>query len=180
MARLLHALLLGLIGAGIVHIAILLLIPVFAKLDAWSALEERGDLYAVVRLDGADTNVQAFQSIDPLFDAVACRFDLSQGMVRLAAEGEVPFWSISVYDRIGQNIFSFNDRASPEAALDFVVANPAQMVELRNDLPEAFEHSVFVEADVENGIAVVRAFVPDRSWEPTISDYLKSIDCVRH
>lgn len=180
MTRIFHALILGLVGVGIVHIAILLLIPAVAERDAWSELAERGDLYTVVRLDGSPGERPAFQSIDPLFDAVACRFDLSQGMVRLSADGHVPFWSISVYDRAGQNIFSFNDRASPDGTLDFVVATPAQMVELRNDLPRAFENSVFVEADVEAGIAVVRAFVPDRSWEPTISDYLRSIACVRH
>ena len=47
-----------------------------------------------------------------------------------------PFWSVSVYDRSGQNIYSFNDRTPPDGNLDFVVLTPAQMIELRKDLPD--------------------------------------------
>jgi len=34
--RLFHAVLLGLVGAGIVHIVVLLLVPEFSERDAWS------------------------------------------------------------------------------------------------------------------------------------------------
>jgi len=38
MRKLLYAVLLGLIGAGIVHIVILILLPLFSQRDAWSRL----------------------------------------------------------------------------------------------------------------------------------------------
>lgn len=180
MTRLFHALVLGLVGAGIVHIAVLLLLPRFSERDAWSDLASRADFYTVTPLDPGGAGTPAFRSIGPLFDAAACRFDLGEGIVRLSAEGDVPFWSISVYDRAGQNIFSFNDRAAPDGKLDFVVATPDQMIGLRNDLPAAFERSVFVEADISEGIAVVRAFVPDDSWEPLVSRYLQGVGCTLH
>ncbi|TIU61349.1 MAG: DUF1254 domain-containing protein, partial [Mesorhizobium sp.] len=45
MRRLFHAMLLGLIGAGIVHIIVLMLVPEFSERDAWSRLAMASDLY---------------------------------------------------------------------------------------------------------------------------------------
>ena len=179
MARLLHALVLGLVGAGIVHIAVLLLVPSYSQRDAWSVLSEHAGSYVMTRLDppGAPPLIG---SIDPLFDAAACRFDLGEGVVRVHGDGEVPYWSISVYDRTGLNIYSFNDGSTAGGALDFVVATPVQMIALRNALPAEFDGSVFVEADIGEGIVVVRAFAPDGSWEPGVSAWLQDLACTPH
>jgi uncharacterized membrane protein len=174
---LLHALALGLVGAGIVHIAILLMLPSYSERDAWSLLSRQANYNAVTRLDPPDT-APLIATLDPLFDAAACRFDLRDGTLHMTGRGDVPYWSISVYDRAGRNIFSLNDRSSTDGALDFVIATPAQMIDLRNALPADYDRAVFVEADVDEGIVVVRAFAPDESWEPTVTRYLASLDCV--
>lgn len=178
MTRLLHAIITGLVGAGIVHIAVLMLVPGFSVRDAWTVLSAQSNYYTFTRLDPPGS-VPLIRSLDPLFDAVACRFDLGEGVVHIAGEGAVPYWSISVYDRTGRNIFSFNDRSSTQGDVDFVVATSAQMVALRNALPADYDRSVFVEADIDEGIAVVRAFAPDPSWEPTVSSYLDGLECSR-
>jgi uncharacterized membrane protein len=175
--KLLHAAILGLVGAGIVHIAILLLLPVIAEKDAWSRLAQAADLYTMVPVSGAAGDRRILRLADPYFEAAACRFDLSDGVVRIHAAGHVPFWSISVYDRNGRNIYSFNDRAVVGTDLDLLVLTPLQMVELRKDLPQEFQSSVFVEADIVEGIVVIRSFAPDPSWKPTISAYVKSATC---
>lgn len=179
MTRLLHAIILGLVGAGIVHIAILLLVPSYSQRDAWSALSERSNYYTLTRLDPPG-EAPLIGSIDPLFNAVACRFDLSEGVVRVHGPGGAPYWSLSVYDRVGQNVFSVNDNSSPGANLDFVVATPVQMIELRNAMPPEFDASVFVEADLDDGIIVVRAFAPDASFDADIAGYLQGLACTLH
>lgn len=174
---LLHALALGLVGAGIIHIAILLMLPSYSERDAWSTLSGQANYYTVARLDPPDS-AALIGTLDPLFDAAACRFDLRDGTVHITGEGEIPYWSISVYDRVGQNVFSLNDRSSTDGELDFVIATPEQMIDLRNALPVGYDRAVFVEADVNEGIVVVRAFAPDESWEPTVSRYLAGLDCI--
>lgn len=179
MTRLLHAILLGLVGAGIVHIVVLVMVPAYSQRDAWSVLSERSNVYVATRLDPPD-GPPLVASLEPLFGAVACRFDLADGVLRVSGEGDVPFWSISVYDRTGQNTFSFNDRSTDDARLDFVVGTPVQMIELRNALPEEFADSIFVEADIGEGIVVVRGFRPDPSWTRVVETFLSSVDCARH
>lgn len=180
MARLFYAIVLGLVGAGVVHIAIVLMVPQFSERDAWSALAEAGERYEPLRLDESVRGDAIVASVDPLFDAVACRFDLAEGVVRIDAVGEVPYWSAAIHDRAGLNTFSFNDRTSAAGTLDFVIASPTQMIRLRNDLPADFASSIFIEADLAQGIAVVRAFTPDESWEPAVSAYLDALSCTLH
>ena len=177
MAKLLYAVVLGLVGAGIVHIAVLFLLPRLSERDAWSRLAAAADLYAVVAADGSDNSQPVVQAPDPQFRAAACRFDLEDGPMRVQAKGSVPYWSTSIYDRSGENVYNFNDRTAADGALDFVVGTSAQMIEMRKDLPADLASSVFVEADIDEGIVVVRSFVPDDSWAKTIAAYLGSLSC---
>lgn len=180
MLRALYAVVIGLFGAGIVHIAILLLIPEFSERDAWSRLAMASDYYTVTPLDTVVEGGHIVRSADPLFKAAACRFDLSEGVVQMRTDGTAPFWSASIYNRGGQNIYSLNNSTAAGGRLDFVVLTPEQMIELRKDLPEEFQQSVFVEAPVTEGIVVVRAFVPDATWKPAIDRYFSDMTCSRH
>lgn len=179
MARLVYALALGLVGAGIVHIIVLLLVPTYSERDAWSVLSQHANFYRPVRLDphGAPPLIG---SLDPLVDAVACRFDLNDGVTQVHSDETVPYWSVSIHDRTGLNIYSLNDTSSAQGRFDFVIATPAQMIALRNAMPPELEDSVFIEADVAEGIVVVRTFAPDETWEPAISSWLRGVDCTLH
>jgi uncharacterized membrane protein len=84
---------------------------------------------------------------------------------------------MSVYDRNGQNIFSFNDRTAADGKIDFVVLTPIQTIEVRKELPERFVNAVFVEADIGEGIVLVRAFVPDPTWRPAVEAFLGGLSC---
>ena len=179
MARLVHALALGLVGAGIVHIVVLLLVPTYSERDAWSVLSQHANFYRPVRLDppGAPPLVG---SLDPLVDAVACRFDLGDGVTQVHSDESVSYWSVSIHDRAGLNVYSLNDNSSTRGRFDLVVATPAQMVALRNAMPPELEDSIFIEADIAEGIVVVRTFAPDETWEPAISSWLRGVACTLH
>lgn len=178
MLRLLYAVILGLIGAGIVHVAVLLLIPDISDRDVWSKLQSASDLYKTTRLDSAPGSAPIVKSIDPLFSAAACRFDLNDGVLRVTGQGHTPFWSVSVYNRAGENIYSFNDHTLARGGVDFSVATPTQMIEVRKEFPDGTGNSIYVETASEEGIVVVRSFVPDPSWKKSVSDFLDGISCM--
>lgn len=179
MLRLLYALLIGIVGAGIVHIAVLLLLPQFSERDAWSSLAEQADFYKAVRIDAGDGSSPVVKAVDPLFHAAACRFDLVDGPVHLSAPGNVPFWSVSIYNRAGQNVYSFNDRATDKGVLDFVVLTSAQMIEVRKAVPEDYQRAIFVQVPVSEGMVVVRSFVPDPTWEESTAEFLTRLACTK-
>ena len=177
MARLAYAALIALVGAAIVHIAVLLMLPHFSDRDAWNRLAEAADFYKPVRIDAIAGEVPIVRSLDPLFYASACRFDLSDGPVHVYTPGNVPYWSVSIYDRGGQNVYAFTDRATETGLLDVVVLTSAQMIETRKQLPEEYSKAILVEAPVGEGIVVVRSFVPDQSWIPTATRFLRNLVC---
>lgn len=179
MARWFYALLVGLVGAGIVHVAILFLLPSLSERDVWSQLARQAPTNTFFPLGrgGRDNPFRA--SIDPLFEAVACRVDLSEGAVRIVGDVRSPYWSLSVYDRIGQNAYSLNDRTVGDGRLDLVLLTPTQMAELRKQVPTELSGSVFMEADLDLAIIVLRSFMPDPTWEPTVTGFLDGVRCER-
>jgi uncharacterized membrane protein len=177
MRSLLRALLFGIVGAGLVHIVVVLLVPHYSDRNAWSRISAYGDdweFHPVMREAAAGTVPLAF---DPLFEAAACRFDITDLPAHITGIGTLPYWSISVYNRQGENIYSINDRTAIADQLDLVVATPLQMIELNKSKPAAAENSVLIEADMDRGFVVIRSFVPDASWKAQVDAFLKNASC---
>ncbi|WP_157015073.1 DUF1254 domain-containing protein [Mesorhizobium xinjiangense] len=174
--RTVHCLILALLGVVIVHVTVLFLLPLYSERDAWSRLSALGAPLQTVAIERPSGGV-AIRDNDPLFRSAACRFDLAAGPVHIMASDGAPFWSVSVYNRWGQNIYSFNDRITISRDIDLLLASPAQMIALRQDLPPAYEQSILVEVEDPLGIAVVRGFRPDDSYAAIIDRFLGSLRC---
>ncbi|PHP68364.1 DUF1254 domain-containing protein [Zhengella mangrovi] len=178
MARLFYAIALGLAGAGIIHIAALLLVPHYATNDAWNRISALEPDYAFRIVEPAGAEASGIIEVhDPEFAIAACRFDLADGPVHITAPGGADFWSVSVFNSRGQNTYSFNDRNAASGALDLAIATPVQMIELRKNLPDSFADAVFVEADIDRGMAVLRVFQPDAASATTVQRMLEKADC---
>jgi uncharacterized membrane protein len=177
MGKLLRALLFGLVGAGIVHIAVVLLIPYYSDRNAWSRISSYGDDWQFHKVTDTGKPGTAPLAFDPFFQAAACRFDITDLPAHITGVGTLPYWSISVYNRQGENIYSINDRTAIADQLDLVVATPLQMIELNKSKPLAAENSVLIEADMDEGFVVIRSFVPDESWKDQVDAFLKSASC---
>jgi uncharacterized membrane protein len=161
-----------LIGAAIVHIAIILLVPTYASETLWNRVEQLGSAETFHRLEGQNWAKRN----DPLMRSAACRFDLSNGPVHISAIGKVPFWSLALYNHQGDITFSLNDQVSP--VTDLLLVSPLQKILLEQSIPQQLEHSVLVNQSVSEGIAVLRVFEPDATWRDEVSEFLKSAECM--
>ncbi len=177
MGKLLYALIAGIVGAGIVHIATLLLIPTVSDIDTWTRLSNLGTLNAFHRVEHVGETAISIRALDPTFEVAACRFDLNDGPVQVISDLSAPFWSLSIYNRRGENIFSINDRTANEPNLDVIIATPRQVVELRKSLAPEVDTAIIAENDIDEGFVVLRAFVEDASLMPTVLRFLESASC---
>ncbi len=183
MGKLLLAILVGLVGAAIIHIAIIFSIPMQAENDAWARLARFGDLFSVVRVGEpppAVTNqpaAAAFAFIDPAFIDVACRFTLENGPVRVTAEERTGFWTASVYARNGDNLFSISERVALEGALDLLIGTREQLDLARVEGSELPDQTVSVELPNEEGYMTVRSLVDSESERPFVDRFARSIVC---
>ncbi|RIY01278.1 DUF1254 domain-containing protein [Aureimonas flava] len=183
MGKLFLALLIGLVGAAIVHIAIVFSIPLQAENDAWGRLSRLGALFAVVRIEdrpntaGGDAQEPGFAFVDPAFIDSACRFSLEDGPVRLTADERTGFWTASVYARNGDNLYSISERVALEGALDLLIGTREQLDLARVEGTELPDQTVTVELATDEGYVMVRSLVDSRSERPFVDRFVRSITC---
>ncbi len=177
MKRLLYITTVGLVLAGIVHILIVLLIPSYATKDAWAKLEQVGEpwQFSIVAQPGSDTAQLPF--VDPSFGIAACRFNLNEAPLIVETKGELPFWSVALFDRQGRNIYSFNNRTAIERQLSLIVVNAVQMAQIRKNPPEQVDKSVLVQSVSNQGFILIRALEADSSWKSAVSKFLNDASC---
>jgi uncharacterized membrane protein len=177
MGKVTYALIAGILGAGIVHIATLLLIPSVSSLDTWTRLSALGNPNEFHRIDHGGDTAASIRALDPTFESAACRFNLEEGPIEVLSAGLVPFWSLSIYNRNGENVFSINDRTANQTDLSVTVATAPQIVELKKSLAPELETSIVAETEMSEGFVVLRAFAENDGMRPTVIAFLDRASC---
>lgn len=175
MFRFIYATFVGLIGAVLVHLAIVLILPRLSSQDLWTQVEPISEINVPFRLDTTDT--AAAKSIDPLFTVAACRFDLADGIFAMKASGRVEFWSVAVFDDRGNVLFSGNDRVAATDEIDIAIATRLQTRSIRQDRPAALDGAIITESAREKGLAVVRLYQPNDSWKAVAEEFVAGMGC---
>jgi uncharacterized membrane protein len=192
MGKLLLAIVAGLVGAALVHIAVIFVMPTLAENNAWGRLSALGGMYDVVRVEplrvagpdritaAAGSEQHDFAFVDPAFIAASCRFSLADGPVRLfAAQSQAPFWSASIYDRRGDNLYSINDRSAVAGTFDLLVGTRQQIIDAADELSLDRETtSIPVEVSLVEGYMTIRVLVDEESKRPSIDAFVRSLACV--
>ncbi|RFC64971.1 hypothetical protein DYI37_03635 [Fulvimarina endophytica] len=197
MARYVLAILIGLVGAGLVHIAIVFMIPNVSDNSAWSRLSGLGDYFEVVRIGPLrDASVvrpplaeeelpadgglrRSFAFSDPAFLVASCRFALDGGPVEISANGTIDnFWSASIYDSQGDNLYSINDRAAIGGLVNLIVGTPQQIEDVRATTLLEDSSALPVVVDVRTGYMTIRVLIDEESKRPAADAFLKTVSCL--
>ncbi|MCU0832408.1 MAG: hypothetical protein MUC58_13030 [Rhizobiaceae bacterium] len=192
MRKLAYTVLTGLVGAVFLHLAIIFLIPVLAGGRTYAALApiagETADalVFAPPRLSGetpsdpAETPLPTVSGNDPFFASRVCAFDLSAGSFRVTSDDAPNFFSVAVLDDRDRVVFSLVDRLALDNRVDLEVLAKAEEGRRRQrqqaglaDPGEALP--VFAARD--QGLVVVRAFVPDATYAESVDAFLRGITC---
>jgi uncharacterized membrane protein len=176
MLRLLFAILAGLFGAALLHLVIILALPHFTGRDAATKVVSEGDLNKFYLLSDKD-DAAALSNDDPYVRTAVCAFDVSENPVRFTAKGNVPFWSIAIFDDASNEVFSMNDRTSVGGALDVLAGSPIQLTELRKSLPPELQQTILVEMARPEGYAVLRTLAPQVSFDQAARNFLTESGC---
>ncbi len=178
--KLLYSVIAGIVLAGIVHITIILLIPQFGTKDAWAVIARSMDPWRFSGLSENQPALAQLSDLDPQFKVGACRFDLADGGLRIRTSGNARYWSASVFDRGGTNVYNLNNRTAIQGRLELVIVNPEQMIRARENPPEDLERAVVVEADINAGFVFLRVWSPDESWHALSKEFLESVVCEQY
>lgn len=188
MARLFLALMIGVVGAGLVHIAVIFAMPDVARRNGWSRLADLGKPTELVRVEALDSTPDSvlasadaaageFAFVDPAFVTAGCRFSLNEGPVRIhATQNDPAFWSASIYNRRGDNLYSINDRSAVANAFDLLVGTHDQLVD-KSAAEDAPETQIPVEVEMTEGYMTIRVLVDEESKRPNVDAFVSSMKC---
>lgn len=173
----------ALLVAGIVHIVSVLLMPLVAPRDAYArVLEAVGEaqMGTLIVMPAPAPGVDPLPFEDPAFAEGVCVYDLSQGLLRVAAtaDGE-DYLALSFHARAGRIFHAITDRAAIKGKIDIVIGDARQIDVLQAASDEAPPQEVRLTAPTKRGFVLVRSFAKRPSDQARARERLHSVSCER-
>jgi uncharacterized membrane protein len=172
---------LGLVLAGLIHVVAVLTLPMLAPRDAQARLAALGPANTMIQLPAAAPGRQVMPMMAPDVRYAVCRYDLTNGPVRLRARIADGLWLIAFYTPLGENYYAVVGADMKQPEVDLIIATADQTVaEVGVDAPEAFDNVVVVSSPVVEGIALIRAPLAGPSRSAEAERALKTTYCGPH
>ncbi len=168
-----------LITGALVHFVLILAMPLVAERDAYSRLALMGPVGATIALPPPGPGERGFRYEDPAIASAFCRFDLTNGPVRVTEPlGRAGFASLSFHSRRGAVFYALTDRAATHGRMEAVIVTAAQLRALvaQDDEDDPSEDLRVVSPTLE-GFVLTRAFGETPSLYAKAAEQAKSLVC---
>lgn len=178
MTRLLMWILGGLLLGGLIHLVVILTLPNLATRDLWSqmsALDTLEDMTVIAAPEPGEANPLG---LDPSLLYGVCEIDLDAGPGVVNGTLPLSYWSVAVFDRAGQVIYSTTNRSGTGSTLDMGIFNPAQMRLLAEQRFEIQEGLLIVEAPSDAVMVVIRLAPAHAAMRARYRDMLDALRCL--
>jgi uncharacterized membrane protein len=174
MLRVAHILVLSLLGAVMVHAAIVLALP-FMVGPAFlrSNADPSARSFTEAMLDLGAHSVGAA----PFMRERICPYDFKAGGMRITLDDTVPLLSVAIIRPDGVTAFSSSTgRLGGAQSIALLPSRLRRAVALAgDDVLDSPELQVFI--DQSEGLAVIRVFEPDQSWSQIAQSALETAGC---
>ena len=161
MIRWVFAILGGILLGGVVHLVSVLALPRVATLDAYSRLTPISKVNAVTAIPMPTPNQAPMPFMDPAFASAVCRYDLSNGPIKLTVPVSQAYTSVSFYTRNEIAYYAINDRSAGRKVIELDLRTEAQ----HNDLPEEEDVTaadrLIIDSPTATGLIVMKALAPE-------------------
>ena len=166
----------GVLLGGIVHLITVLVLPRTATQDAYSRLTPIAPVNAVAPIPPPSQQT-VLPFMDPAFAAAVCRYDLSNGPIKLTAPASTAYISVSFYTRRGVPYYAINDRAAGRRIIELDLMTRAQRNQLPDDEEVTAADRLIVESPTTTGLIMLRALAPEPGLMPAARNALTAARC---
>jgi uncharacterized membrane protein len=177
MVRALLWILAAILLGGIVHLSTVLAMPQTAKQDAYSRLAPLTPVNAMAPLASPTSGAEIMPFMDPAFAAAVCRYDLTDGPLKLIAPVSQAYTSVTFYTRKSVAYYAINDRAAGRRTIELDLMTPAQHAEVPEDEEVTAADRLIIESPTTMGLIVVRALAPEPGLMPMARQALAAATC---
>jgi uncharacterized membrane protein len=177
MIRLLLWVLGGMLLGGIVHLATVLILPNLASQDAYSRLAPIAPVNAVAPLPPPSAERSPIPFLDPAFAMSVCRYDLSEGPIKLSVPVSPAYTSVSFYTRSEVAYYAINDRAAGRRVIELDLMTSEQRGDLPGDEEVTAADRLIVESPTMTGLIMIKALAPEVGMLPAARSALAGARC---
>lgn len=170
----------GLVLAGLVHIATVLLIPRLSESDAASAYLLLGGNGRTELVTGpnASRGVPELREADPAVAVAACSYDLSGGPMRIVARAGLVPLGLTLHRRGGGVLYAVTDRAAVRGVIEFVLVTEEQLAErLAREVDGETNRELRIVSDTFEGLVVARALARRPSDKADAEALAAGVEC---
>ncbi len=177
MIRLILWIIAGLFLGTILHIVAVIGLPAFSPDRIWTRVEALAPNDTIVVLDSVKADRETLPMLDPAMEHALCRFSTESSPQLISGAVDGVYWSLGLFNRQGEILYSLNDRSIGMGSLKLVVTTQRQLLSLQENPPEDLEEFVIVEAPEQDMFVLVRSFRDDSSASPGIRKMLNELSC---
>lgn len=169
----------GALLGGIVHLATIIILPRTATQDAYARLTPLVAVNSVAALPEPTPEKATLPLMDPAFAASICRYDLSQGPMKLTVPVSLAYTSVSFYTDHDIAYYAINDRSAGRHAIELDLMTPAQHAEMPEDENITAADLLIVESPTQTGLIAIRALAPEPGLMPMAQQAVDAAQCKR-
>lgn len=177
MIRWLLLLLGGVLLGGVVHLATIIILPRTATQDAYARLSKIAPVNTVTVLPAPTPESAVMPFMDPAFARAVCRYDLSQGPLKLSVPVSLAYTSVSFYTRYDVAYYAINDRAAGRRVIELDLMTAEQHNQMPEDQDITAADRLIVESPTFTGLIVVRALAPEPGLMPMAQNSVANSKC---
>jgi uncharacterized membrane protein len=169
----------GVLLGGIVHLATIIILPRTATQDAYARLKPIAPVNSVVQLPAPTPQKAIMPFMDPAFASAICRYDLSQGPLKLSVPVSIAYTSVSFYTDRDIAYYAINDRSAGRRAIELDLMTPEQ----HNAMPEnenvTAADLLIVESPTLTGLIAIHALAPEPGLMPKVKSAIDAAKCTQ-
>jgi uncharacterized membrane protein len=177
MIRWLLWLLAGALLGGIVHLVAVLVLPRTATQDAYSRLTPVAPVNTVTAVPQPVPQNEIMPFMDPAFATAVCRYDLTDGPIKLSVPVSAAYTSVSFYTRRGVAYYAINDRSAGRRLIELELMTNDQRGRLPEEEDVTAADRLIVESPSNTGLIMLRALAPEPGLMPAARAVLGTATC---
>ncbi len=161
MIRLLLTIIGGVLLGGVVHLVSVLGLPRIATQDAYSRLAAVTKENAVTPLAQTNPANALLPFMDPAFAMAVCRYDLSNGPIKLTVPVSQSYTSVSFYTRSDVAYYAINDRSAGRRVIELDLMTEAQHEALPEEEDVTAADRLIIDSPTTTGLIVLKALAAE-------------------
>ena len=177
MIRLLFTIVAGIVLGLVVHLVSVLALPRISTQDAYSRLTPMTRLNGVTPLPLADPGNSLMPFMDPAFAVAICRYDLSDGPLKLTVPVSQAYTSVSFYTRNEIAYYAINDRSAGRRVIELDLMTEAQHEDLPEDEEITAADRLIIDSPSTTGLIVLKALAAEPGLMPQAQASLAAASC---